>query len=1099
MQKSYGRLIKRLNAFIREYYKNIILRGFIYTLLGLGSMLILFGVVEYFVFFSTIVRQVLFWTYLSISIFAIIKFIILPWIKMLRLSASLTHEEAAEIIGIHFEEVADKLTNILELKHISSGNESLIHASIDQKIKEIEFTPFNNAIDWTKTINYSKYLFVPIAIIGLLFISGNKEVISESALRIINYNTYFQKPAPFYFEVNNSSMRVLEKSNFNLFVNTVGDELPKDVYIHYGGLSKKMTPDNESSFNYTFRNIKENLSFYLSANNEYSKEYEIIVQEKPEIENLEITIFPPKYTGLNSETKKNTGSMTVPQGSLLIWNFETKKTDTLVFQIGDHSDTRTAALKDQFEIKKTIKEEVDYFITLANKEVSFVDTTFCRIKIIKDKHPTISINREENKVNGAAFVSGFISDDYGFFNLQAVRRIYGLDRDTTVKESLAINNRIRSQSFLEPIISPNMLLSAGESMDFYFIVRDNDNKNGYKSTQSATITLNAPTKQEAQEEYDENNREIKNDITEELAILQALEKELLEFEKKLIEKDSLDWRDKKRLEEILEKQAGLEKKIENLKNAAQSNFDQLNSTSPPTEDILKKQAALKKLFDEIMPDEMKELYKELNDLKDELNKNDLQQKLSDLQLSNEDIEKELDRNLEILKQVEFEQKLDNIIDRIKTLEKNQLALSEENEKTIEQKLDLQKTDQKEFRKIRDQIEEINKLNNELENKNNLEETKIREEDIAKDLDDSIQNLEKNNKKRASKSQKQTSEKLGELAALFTNMKKENKEQKQYEDMDVLRQILENLVYFSIEEENILLAFQELDKNDPKYVELMHQQQSLRDASRIIEDSLFALSKRVPQVSSKINREINAIDQKSASAIDYLRERLTLKAVQDQQFIMTSANNLAILLSGILDQMQQDLASDLPSSQQCEKPGKGSPKPGDLKRMQEELSQHLKELQKQMQDGGKENMRNNGMSKRLVEMLAKQELIRQSLEELRGEMKDKAGLQALEDAIKDMKNTEENIANKKLTIESLNRQKNIITRLLKVEEALREQGEDEKRESKSSTTEYERRIQDAYKQYELEKLKQTEMLKTTPPSLNIYYKNKVDRYFNLMLQ
>ena len=57
-------------------------------------------------------------------------------------------------------------------------------------------------------------------------------------------------------------------------------------------------------------------------------------------------------------------------------------------------------------------------------------------------------------------------------------------------------------------------------------------------------------------------------------------------------------------------------------------------------------------------------------------------------------------------------------------------------------------------------------------------------------------------------------------------------------MDVLRQILENLVYFSIEEENILLAFEELDKNDPKYIELMHTQQSLRDAASIIEDSLF---------------------------------------------------------------------------------------------------------------------------------------------------------------------------------------------------------------------------------------------------------------------
>ena len=63
--------------------------------------------------------------------------------------------------------------------------------------------------------------------------------------------------------------------------------------------------------------------------------------------------------------------------------------------------------------------------------------------------------------------------------------------------------------------------------------------------------------------------------------------------------------------------------------------------------------------------------------------------------------------------------------------------------------------------------------------------------------------------------------------------------------------------------------------------------------------------------------------------------------------MTSANNLAVLLDGVLEQMQQDLASDLPSSQQCEKPGQGSPKPGDLKKMQEALNDHLKKMKKQL--------------------------------------------------------------------------------------------------------------------------------------------------------
>ena len=133
------------------------------------------------------------------------------------------------------------------------------------------------------------------------------------------------------------------------------------------------------------------------------------------------------------------------------------------------------------------------------------------------------------------------------------------------------------------------------------------------------------------------------------------------------------------------------------------------------------------------------------------------------------------------------------------------------------------------------------------------------------------------------------------------------------------------------------------------------------------------------------------------------------------------------------------------------------------------------------------------------MLAKQELIRESLEELRGEIKTKDGLKSLDKVIDQMTKNEEDLANKQLTMESLSRQKEILTRLLEVENALREQGEDEKRESKTATKEYDRIIQNVYEKYELQKLKQTELLKTAPPQLNKYYKEKVDRYFNLMLQ
>ena len=120
MQNDYKILLNKLNNFIREYYKNLIIRGLIYSFIGLCSILILFALTEHFGFFNSSTRTILFWGYCLASLMIIIRLIIIPAIKMLQLTESLTHEEAAKIIGNHFEEVSDKLINILELKNITS-------------------------------------------------------------------------------------------------------------------------------------------------------------------------------------------------------------------------------------------------------------------------------------------------------------------------------------------------------------------------------------------------------------------------------------------------------------------------------------------------------------------------------------------------------------------------------------------------------------------------------------------------------------------------------------------------------------------------------------------------------------------------------------------------------------------------------------------------------------------------------------------------------------------------------------------------------------------------------------------------------------------
>jgi hypothetical protein len=94
----------------------------------------------------------------------------------------------------------------------------------------------------------------------------------------------------------------------------------------------------------------------------------------------------------------------------------------------------------------------------------------------------------------------------------------------------------------------------------------------------------------------------------------------------------------------------------------------------------------------------------------------------------------------------------------------------------------------------------------------------------------------------------------------------------------------------------------------------------------------------------------------------------------------------------------------------------------------------------------------------------------------------------------MEKLEEDIVNNRLNRQSIDRQKDIISRLLEHEKAERQQDFDNKRKSESVKNEdYSNPNQ--FFEYKRRKEKEVEMLKTVPPDLKQYYKNKINEYFN----
>jgi chemotaxis protein histidine kinase CheA len=513
-----------------------------------------------------------------------------------------------------------------------------------------------------------------------------------------------------------------------------------------------------------------------------------------------------------------------------------------------------------------------------------------------------------------------------------------------------------------------------------------------------------------------------------------------------------------------------------------------------------------------MTDEMKELMKKLEEMMEKLDKNALENELEKMDVSNQDLEKELDRSLELFKQMEFEQKLEEAQSKMEKLaeEQNKLAEKTENKELDNEKLK-EKQDElnKEFEELKKDLNELKEKDKELERPKGFDEMKEKQEEASEEMEKSSDQIEGKKNKKAAESQKSAAEKMDQMAQKMKDMQSAENEG---EDMDALRQLLENLLHLSFAQEDLMESFKLVKRESPEYVKLSQQQKKLKDDAKMIEDSLFALSKRVVQLESTINKEIRAINTNMAKAIDFMQERQTPMVVSRQQYIMTSINNLALLFDEALQQMQQQ-AQQKPGEGSCDNPGgAGKPKPGagSVKSMQEQLNKQLDDLKKAMEEGNKpggkkgekegEGMpggKGQGSSESFAKAAAQQAKIREQLQKMRNEM-NKAGKSGVDQMSKLMEETETDLVNKRITQQTINRQKEILTRLLESEKADREREFDDKRESTEGKNNNFSNPE-LYFEYNKMKNQEVDLLKTTPPNFNLFYKKKVSQYFQKIKQ
>jgi DNA topoisomerase VI subunit B len=101
---------------------------------------------------------------------------------------------------------------------------------------------------------------------------------------------------------------------------------------------------------------------------------------------------------------------------------------------------------------------------------------------------------------------------------------------------------------------------------------------------------------------------------------------------------------------------------------------------------------------------------------------------------------------------------------------------------------------------------------------------------------------------------------------------------------------------------------------------------------------------------------------------------------------------------------------------------------------------------------------------------------------------------MKNMLKMMEESQKDVVNRMLNEETLKRQDQILEKLLDYEKAEKERETEKKRQAEQAKDDHKRNLSQ-FMEYNLKKDKETELLKTVPPSFNKFYKNKVSAYFN----
>ena len=804
---------------------------------------------------------------------------------------------------------------------------------------------------------------------------------------------------------------------------------------------------------YSFEDVRGDISYYFARGAARTPTYTIRVVHKPVVTDLTLLLTPPSYTGEAPDTLvESGGNVNALEGTRVEIAGKANNVLSEAWVVFDGSEKKPARAEDHgFDTAFTAVRDGTYSIVLRDSlGHETEDPLVYTVDVFEDHPPVLDVLEPGDDAllprNLLVDLGFTAADDYGVREAAVHHKKGGEEKfeKTPIPLGPQAGGRELLVSYRWSL--EGTTLFPGEYVEYYLEVKDNNVVTGPGVAKSPVYRIMVPTMAELYERS-EAESERRTDIVEE-AIKEGadLKERLDKLEREMKKTGEVDWSRQKEIDSALASQEKIQDMLQEIQKSLDETLESLSENRMTSQEIGEKLEEINRLIEEINSEDLNKYIEEMREAMAKLDPEKMRQAMENMNMSAEDLLKNLERTEALLKEIQREQQMEEIVRKTKDLLEAQEKLGDTTAKAEDR--EAMEEISREQEELAEQAEELEKnldeFSKEVDDKELAEKLQKASEEssksrTSKEMKEASSQLQQGQKSKAMSHQEQAMENLVGLFGELANIQMEMQSASADRIAANLQRLATSTLEISFKQEDLTGRIRgeisaEAGADRTMVRELAEEQQMYQRAVKQIADELFEMSKESIMIPDRLVKNLGRSQESMESALLFLEQNKAFMAATGAAQTTTTLNEITIDL--------------LRTCKNCSGGGSGMPQSSPLlQRLLSGQQQMLKESEQLIALRATQEKLMQQMQSEVQRLAGEQRSLKEIAEQIQKDFKqNERVLGRMDRIVQEMDEVIKDLEDGTLDDETLNKEERILSRLLDAQRSVHSRDYEKERES-----------------------------------------------------